>query len=126
MTRSASDLHPPGWHSVTPRLFVSDAKALVDFLKRVFNAKGDYRSDVPSVLDIGDSKIMVNDAGIRPAGTAVLYVYVDDCDAAYARAIEAGATSLEKPAILPYGDRRAMIEDRWGNTWQIATYMGSR
>ena len=55
---------------------------------------------------------------------AFLYVYVDDTDAAYRRAIDAGARSLEEPSDMPYGDRRCMVEDRWGNTWQIATHMG--
>ena len=48
---------------------------------------------------------------------AFLYVYVDDADAVYTRALAAGAVSLEPPA----GDRRAMVRDEWGNTWQIAT-----
>jgi uncharacterized glyoxalase superfamily protein PhnB len=48
-------------------------------------------------------------------------VYVSDTDATYRRAIENGARSLEAPVETPYGDRRCMIEDRWGNTWQIAT-----
>jgi uncharacterized glyoxalase superfamily protein PhnB len=53
---------------------------------------------------------------------AFLYVYVDDSDSTYKRALLAGATSLEEPADMPYGDRRAMVRDRWGNTWQIATH----
>ena len=44
-----------------------------------------------------------------------------DADATYARALAAGARSLEPPTDMPYGDRRAMVEDAWGNTWQIAT-----
>jgi uncharacterized glyoxalase superfamily protein PhnB len=53
-----------------------------------------------------------------------LYAYVSDADATYQRAIEAGARSLETPVDMPYGDRRAMVEDRWGNVWQIATFKG--
>ena len=70
---------------------------------------------------IGDSVVMISDAGIRRPMTAFLYVYVDDTDAAYRRALAAGAHTLEEPSDMPYGDRRCMLEDAWGNTWQIAT-----
>lgn len=113
---------PSGWHTVTPRLLVSDAKRLVAFLKRVFGATGAYQRDRPSEITLGDSVIMINDAGIRPPTTSILYVYVDDVDAVYRRAVAAGARTLEAPTEMPYGDRRCMVEDRWGTTWQIATY----
>jgi PhnB protein len=57
---------------------------------------------------------------------AFLYVYVDDTDATYRGALAAGATALEEPADMPYGDRRGMVTDSWGNTWQIATHRGAR
>ena len=113
---------PAGWHTVTPRIVARDAKALVEFLTRVFGAAGEYRPDRPSEVRIGDSVIMVSDAGARPPTPAFLYVYVDDVDGTHRRAVDAGARSLEAPALVPYGDRRCMVEDRWGNTWQIATY----
>jgi len=65
---------------------------------------------------------MISDAGVRDATPAFLYVYVDDADAVCRRAIQAGATSIEEPADTPYGDRRGMVADGWGNAWQIATY----
>jgi len=117
---------PEGWHTVTPRIVVHEARLLVDFLKRVFGATGEYRQARPSEVRIGDSIVMVSDAGVRNPTTAFLYVYVDDADATYRRALEAGARSLEAPAVVPYGDRRCMVEDKWGNTWQIATHMGDR
>jgi uncharacterized glyoxalase superfamily protein PhnB len=112
---------PAGWPLVTPRLFARDPKGLIAFIKRVFRATGTYRGDRPSELRIGDSVIMVNDDSVRGPATAFLYVYVDDTDAAYRRAVNAGVRSIEPPGDQPYGDRRAMIEDAWGNTWQIAT-----
>lgn len=112
---------PEEWHSVTPRIVVNDARRLVEFLHQVFNATGEYRENVPSEVRIGDSLIMITDAGIRRPMTAFLYVYVDDTDTAYRRALAAGARSLEEPTMTPYGDRRSMVEDQWGNTWQIAT-----
>jgi uncharacterized glyoxalase superfamily protein PhnB len=120
MTRIAKPA-PDGWHTVTPRIVTRDAAALVEFLKKVFDAHGDFRADVPSVIEIGDSRIMISGAEFRDVMTAFLYVYVDDADATYRRALGAGAVSLEEPRDLPYGDRRGMVKDRWGNVWQIAT-----
>lgn len=114
---------PDGWHTVTPRIVARQADELVTFIKHAFEATGDYRPDVPCVLRIGDSHVMVSDSGVRGPMPAFLYVYVQDADDVYRRALEAGAVSLEEPADMPYGDRRGMVEDRWGNTWQIATHL---
>lgn len=125
-TTSHSNFAPKGWHTVTPRIVVDDASHLVEFLNQVFGASGDYQPDLPSAIKIGDSVVMISNAGIRSAMTAFLYVYVDDADATYQRALNAGARSLEEPFDTPYGDRRCMVEDKWGNTWQIATQMKDR
>ena len=113
---------PEGWHTVTPRIVVNDAKQFVAFLKDVFGASGDYQEERPSVIRIGDSIIMISEAGIRSSMTGFLYVYVSDLDATYQRALQAGASSLEQPSDTPYGDRRCMVQDKWNNVWQIATY----
>jgi uncharacterized glyoxalase superfamily protein PhnB len=115
---------PDGWHSITPRLVVHDPAGLVAFLKRAFDARGEFTKDIPSVMKIGDSIVMVSGAGPRDPSPAFLYLYVDDIDATYQRALEAGAEPLEEPADLPYGDRRAMVKDPSGNDWQIATHTG--
>ena len=115
---------PKGWHSVTARIVIHDAPQCVAFIKQVFAATGDYRADIPAILTIGDSIVMVSDAGIRDPSPAFLYVYVENADETYRRAVEAGAVSLEEPWDLPYGDRRGMVRDKWGNTWQIATHQG--
>jgi uncharacterized glyoxalase superfamily protein PhnB len=98
---------------------------MVEFLERTFEATGDLRTDAPSMIRIGDSLVMVSSVGPRDAMPAFLYVYVEDIDATYRRALEAGAVSLEPPQDLPYGDRRGMIEDLFGNIWQIATHKGT-
>ena len=116
---------PQGWHSVTPRLVVHDTAMLVEFLKQAFSATGDFQTDRPSVIKIGDSLVMVSSVGPRDAMPAFLYLYVDDIDTTYQRALEAGAVSLEEPRDTPYGDRRGMVEDPCGNVWQIATHKGS-
>ncbi|MEP6742127.1 MAG: VOC family protein [bacterium] len=121
-----SDFAPEGWHSVTPRIVAQDAKQLVEFIKQVFGATGEYEKVRPSVIKIDDSMIMISDAGVRGPMTALLYVYVGDTDATYRLAVDAGARVLEEPSDTPYGDRRCMVEDKWGNTWQIATHPADR
>lgn len=115
---------PRGWHSITPRIVAKNAKGLVRFLVKVFSARGRYRSDRPSEIWIGDSVVMITCVGVRRATPAFLYVYVPDAETTYRRAIKAGARSLETPTDTPYGDRRCIVQDRWGNTWQIATRIG--
>jgi len=117
-----TSLIPEGWHSVTPRIVVKDVSRLVEFLKQAFRASGELNTDRPSIMKIGDSLVMISSVEARAAMPAFLYLYVDDADATYQRALEAGAISLEEPADMPYGDRRGMVEDPCGNIWQIATY----
>jgi len=122
---NSSHSAPEGWHTVTPRIVANDARSLVEFLRQVFGAAGDYLDTRPSIMKIGDSLIMISDADVRRPMGAFLYVYVSDVDSVYHRAMNAGAQSLEEPSETPYGDRRCMVEDKWGNTWQIATVVKS-
>ena len=112
---------PKGWHSITPRIVVDDAEGLVEFLRQAFDATGDFLTERPSVIRIGDSNVMLSSTGTREAMPAFLYLYVENVDEAYQRAMAAGATSLEEPWDTPYGDRRGMVQDPFGNIWQIAT-----
>jgi len=97
-----------------------DVAAVVQFLKDVFDGTGDVQRDRPAEVRIGDSTVMVSAATARDRFPAFLYVYVDDADATFRRAVQAGATVLEAPLDTPYGDRRAMIRDAAGNVFQIA------
>jgi len=115
-------LVPAGWRTVTPRIVVEDAAALVAFLKSVFGATGDLQADAPSQITIGDSLLMVSAAGPRDTFPAFLYVYVEDADDTCQRAVNAGAALLEAVWDTPYGDRRGMVRDPWGNVWQVATH----
>jgi uncharacterized glyoxalase superfamily protein PhnB len=101
-------------------MVVSDVAAAVGFLRTVFGAEGEVPDSRPAEIRIGDSVIMVSAAGVRELFPAFLYVYVDDADAAYRRALAAGAIALEEPVDTPYGDRRAMVRDPSGNVFQIA------
>jgi uncharacterized glyoxalase superfamily protein PhnB len=115
---------PDGWPRLVPRVFVGDHAGLVAFVKDVFGAEGELHAERPTELRIGDSMLMVSDATVRETQTACLYVYVEDADAVHRRAVQAGGRSLEEPIDTPYGDRRAIVRDVWGNTWQIATHGG--
>lgn len=120
---------PPGYHTLTPYLTVANARAEIEFLKRAFDAQTTETLSEESdgtvrhaELKIGDSMLMLGQARDqwRPRPTG-LYLYVEDCDAWYKRAMSAGAKSLMEPADQFYGDRNAGVEDPEGNYWWIGT-----
>ncbi len=121
---------PEGYHSLTPIVTVEGAPNLIDFLKQVFSAEEDeiYKGPdgrvIHAELIIGDSIIMISDATSEfPALPAMINVYTEDVDAAYKRALKAGATSLREPTNQFYGDRSAGVKDAHGNQWWIATHV---
>jgi uncharacterized glyoxalase superfamily protein PhnB len=107
--------------TIIPRMFVADPRAAVEFLRKVFDAKGEVTDGRPADIGIGDSRILISDTSERDAFPAFLYIYVADTDHTYERAMAAGAVSMETPRATPYGDRRAMVRDPFGNIYQIAT-----
>ena len=111
----------PGSESgpVIPRMVVPDVAGAVAFLREVFAATGEVQGDRPVEVALGDSTIMVSGVGERDPFPAFLHVYVPDADAAFGRALAAGARVVEQPTDTSYGDRRAMVEDPFGNV-QIA------
>jgi uncharacterized glyoxalase superfamily protein PhnB len=111
---------PDGYHTLTTRIVVTDVAAQVAFLRATFDAEGDVVAGRPAELRIGDSLMMIAEAGERDLFPGFLYVYVDDADATYERATRAGAWTIEAPLDTPYGDRRAMVRDPFGNLFQIA------
>ncbi|MCW5981917.1 MAG: VOC family protein [Bryobacteraceae bacterium] len=121
---------PEGYHTITPYLVVPGARALIDFLKRAFGAEephelmaADDGSIMHAEVRIGDSVIMMGESSAQwPPMPAMLYLYLDDVDAAYRRALEAGATSIREPADQFYGDRNATVKDPSGNLWCIAVH----
>ena len=123
---SAPNASRAGYHSITPRIVVSDVEAQIHFLRVVFDATGEVDPDRPAEIRIGDSLIMVTPATERDLFPGFLDVYVDDADQPYQRAIAAGATTLEAPLDTPYGDRRAMVRDPFGYVFQIAHQLSAR
>ena len=122
----------PGFHTVTPYLQVQRAEALLDFVKEAFGATETLRATAPAggmhaEARLGDSMLMIGGAeGMEfPEHPTALHLYVPDADAVYARALTAGATSIQAPTDQPYGDREAGVRDVAGNHWYIATHLGS-
>src|ERR1043165_3691011 len=121
---------PEGYHTVTPYLVVEGAARLIDFMKQAFNAEEVFRmagkddTVAHAEVKIGDSMIMVGDAGAEhPARPCLLCLYVEDADATYQRAIAAGATSIKEPADQFYGDRSGGVTDASGMQWWISTHI---
>jgi PhnB protein len=121
---------PDGYHTATPYLTVDGAQKLIDFLKQAFNAKetfcmgGEGEKIMHAEVVIGDSIIMISDANPQwKARSSMTYLYVEDADAVYKRAVQAGATSVKEPENQFYGDRSAGVTDPVGNHWWIATHV---
>jgi PhnB protein len=118
---------PAGLGTVTTYLHPRGAPALIEFMKRAFAAEEmDVHRDpagtiVHAKIRVGGSVIEMGEAHgeWRPMPT-MFYVYVDDVDAWYRRALDAGATSIEPPALQPYGERRAAVRDAFDNQWYLA------
>jgi PhnB protein len=122
---------PQGHHTVTPYIVVAGVAKLMDFAKQVFDATEVHVSKRPdgsvmhAEIKIGDSIVMMGEGGEGGKHfPAMLYLYVEDMDAVYQRAIQAGAKSIREPADQTYGDRVGSVEDAFGNQWWMATPIG--
>src|SRR5258708_4411567 len=118
---------PKDMPTLTPAM--PGGKKLIDFAKKVFDAKTERIYEMPgggvahAEIRFGESLVMTGEPMGEhsiPPGSA--HVYAHDCDAAYKRALEAGASSYEPPKALFYGDRVARVVDSNGNQWSIATH----
>ena len=121
---------PETYPQVIPYLVVDDAGALMDFVLKVFDGVPADRVPGPDgrlqhgEVRIGASMVMVGRARTPDAKTtSMVYVYVPDVDATYAKALACGATSVQPPADQPYGDRSGGVLDVFGNQWWMATHL---
>ena len=119
---------PEGLQAVTPFLHPVGAAKLIDFMKEAFAAEEISRYQSPDGMiqhateRIGNSMIEMGEAhGEAQPMPPALYMYVEDLDASYERALKAGATSLQSPTEQAYGDRTAWVKDAWDITWYLAT-----
>lgn len=126
---------PEGYHSVQPYLIFKQCSEAIAYYSKAFGAteklcmKDGKDRIAHAELQIGDSVIMMADEhpeaeayGAKHYGGSPisLMLHVENCDATYAAAISAGATSLRKPADQPYGDRMSGVLDPFGYKWWIA------
>ncbi len=116
-----------GFQTVVPFLSVQGAARFVEFLSVAFGAKQTFRSRSGTQYEvrIGDSMLMIGDVGDGTHKTGQLFMYVEDVDALYQRAIQAGETSLMPPSNRGWGEgeelvRGAGVKDPSGNTWYLA------
>jgi len=123
---------PEGELTVQPYLHLGDAHEMIPFIEAALGAKtiGLHKAPDGKVLhatiEIAGATLEIDEAQGRVQPTkAYLHVYVPDTDALYAQAVAAGATGVQAPYTAPYGDRAATIADPFGNTWFLATYLGS-
>src|SRR5688572_17380631 len=130
---SAGTYIPEGMRAVTPFLHPVGAGKLIDFMNEAFGAEEVSRHQSPdgmiqhATVRSGDSLIEMGEAhGPAQPMPPALYLYVDNVDASYERAVNAGATSLQPPSDQGYGDRTAWVKDAWENIWYLASPVGSR
>jgi PhnB protein len=130
---------PEGYHTLTPYLTVSNAADLIEFYKKAFGAEERFRMPTPdgkkvvhAELKIGDSIFMLSDeidgmeckSPLSFNGTPVgFYVYVKDVDAAFKRAVDAGAVVKSPVEDMFWGDRIGSVSDPSGHVWSFATHV---
>ncbi len=131
---------PAGYHTLTPGLMVKGAAEAIEFYKRAFGAEEVSRMPMPgpdgqprighAELKIGDSKVFLSDefpehGMLGPQGRppVSMFMYVTDADAAFARAVEAGATVQMPLADMFWGDRFGTLADPFGHVWSIAEHL---
>ena len=126
---SGTEYIPDGYTAVTPYLVAEDAARLIDFLVNAFGAVERLRIPGPDgairhaeVVTGGDAIMLCS---VTPPQftltSAHINLYVADVDSTYARAVQAGAVSVQEPANQLYGDRGACITDPSGNTWSLSS-----
>jgi PhnB protein len=128
---------PRGYHTATPYLTLSDCARAIDFYKRAFGAQEIMRMEGPpgkighAEIKIGDSMIMLADEmpgadtrAPRSLGgtTGGIFLYVNNVDASYKQAVDAGAKADTPPADMFWGDRYGKLTDPFGHAWMLATH----
>ena len=128
---------PQGYHSVTPYLIVDDAAEAIRFYEKALGATEIFRLPMGdrighAEIKIGDSIVMLSDEWpdmgklgpkARGGATSSMMLYVEDVDAAYARATAAGATAERPPEDQFWGDRMGSLVDPFGHSWSLATHV---
>jgi PhnB protein len=129
---------PPGYHTATPYLTLSDAASAIDFYKRAFGATEIARMKGPdgkighAEIKIGDSIVMLGEewpgnSARSPqslgGSTFGIFLYVDDVDTVFNTAVKAGAKAEQPPTDMFWGDRFGKLADPFGHLWYLATHV---
>jgi len=129
---------PKGYHTITPSIVVAGAAKAIDFYKKALGAEELSRYEGPdgkimhAAIKIGDSIVMLNDEmpehGVRGpkavGGTSSsLFIYGENVDAAWKRAIDAGGKQIQPLADQFWGDRGGCFEDPFGHRWWLNQHM---
>lgn len=115
---------PDAYHTITPFFQLRDADRFIEFIKTTFDAEQTEIMRAPdghvahAEFRIGDSTVMLAEGDPKPLG---LYLYLEDVDAVYRKALQAGGKSSQEPTDQFWGDRQAAVLDQWDNMWFIAT-----
>jgi len=117
-------MQPTRTPKLAPYLSVGDARGLAAFIEQGIGGRLSYEESdgeghlVHGELRVADGVVMVGEAPSgRPNFSGMIHLYVSDADAAFRRALEAGAEPVQAPTTRPDGDRRGGVKDRWGNQW---------
>ncbi len=128
---------PDGYHTVTAYLIVDDGARAIDFYKDAFGAEELYRLPMGgkvghAEIRIGDTNLMLSDEwpdmqalgpNKRGGATSSFVIYGPDCDAAYERAVKAGAKPDRPPSDQFWGDRMGTVVDPFGHKWTLGTHI---
>ena len=129
---------PDTYPRVTPHLSIAGVADALEFYRSVLGANVRNRMDAPGGLvahaeiELGGSVIMLGDEALPGGdpspkalgGTPVsLFVYVEDVDTVFQRAVEACSQAVSEPEVHFYGDRVATIDDPFGHRWNLATHV---
>jgi len=129
---------PDGYHAVTPYLIVKDAASAIEFYTRAFGAverfrMADHHGRIGHAeIQVGSSIVLLCDEfpemdavgpTTRGGSTVTLLHYVEDVDATFARALDAGATATFPVADHFYGDRMGILRDPFGHVWYVTTHI---
>jgi PhnB protein len=131
-TPKQADAMPVGYRTIAPYIIMPRASEFIEFLKKAFGGTERFRFPIEgsdlimhAEVAIGNSIIELADANeqVPPAPTTI-HLYVDDADSFFARAIEAGATSIYEVGDHVSGDRQGAVRDPFGNLWYVAMIQG--
>jgi len=135
---SQSKPQPDGYHTVTPYMAVRDCMGAINFYTRAFGAEKTMQLDMPdgkiahAEIRIGDSTLMMSEENEEWGNKSpqalggspmFLMIYVPDVDAAFKKAIAAGATEVRAVADQFYGDRSGTLKDPYGYQWTLSTHI---